>query len=139
MIQAGHCTTCGVSLFRTLTHPETGRTERLWPDPTGWYALIATGPHLVPGIGYCAACKPAVGAPGPEGLVAAHDGQPLAPGLIQAVVAAADRYATPFTPAYGAWLRAWAQDELHYEPAQVDALVARWQTDCDTVTEAVHG
>ena len=66
---AGRCVACQADLWVRVTHPKTGAAILLYPLAGGVYARVATAIGIAPGIGYCRACAPPVGSPGPAGEV----------------------------------------------------------------------
>lgn len=102
---------------------EPGEVFIVWPDPTSVYAMThvpTTGPdtsHTV-GIGYCAACAPEIGAPGPEG----H-------GAIVGYETARARYHAWYEDKYGEWMKAWLRDHIGYDDMQIRETMRQWERD----------
>lgn len=126
MIRAGHCTACGEPTWRIGTAQRAngqiraGSRHLLWPDPASIYVQTWTPTGHTVGIGYCAACSPAVGDLGPPEVgsapVVGHE-------------AAKARYADWYSEQKGVFFRAWLADGLGYDGAARDALMQQWEVD----------
>lgn len=137
---AGTCTTCGAETWKTLRHPKTGQRLLLWPRPSSRYPIFATAEgHSVKGVGYCAACCPAVDAPGPATLTASvwADGHrtatlPIRLGAVESIETAHQRYTYWFTPAHRDFLRIWLRDHVDLDTVRaglIEDTLTEWAID----------
>lgn len=129
-LQAGHCTTCGALIWRTVTHGRTGAVDLTYPMPSSVYARVQVGHAVSPGIGYCAAHEPLIGDRGPD--------LPQGPSTVVAIEAAALRHAHWFSAQWGRHFAAWLRDYCEL-PDDVQATIFEtWERD-RSAAEAVHG
>lgn len=130
MLKAGTCTTCRGPIWRSVPHPISGEPMLLWPDPTSVYATYGMAPDgLVPGIGYCKDCAPAVGDAPPDFLVA----EVPSISTVRYVDTAGARYRDWYTDTRGVFMEAWLREQ-HIDPGPV---LAQWQADRVGMMEAM--
>jgi len=127
-IRVGCCTACGTETWRSAEAQREdkdqgihlGQRFLLWPVPSSVYIQTWTPTGHTVGIGYCAACVPSFGTPGPvevgEARVVGHE-------------AATSRYGEWYTDEKGEFLRAWLVDALGYDEAGRDQIMAVWEQD----------
>lgn len=137
-LHAGHCTRCGTRTWRGVYHPKTLEWIPLFPDPTSVYAVFATSEGLAVGVGYCAACAPAVGDPGPVSLTVSN--RPLGPSEVVRLDPAPFRYVYWYSDQYGDWLVAWTRElavDHRTSEAEFEPVRTQWRDDREAVV--IHG
>lgn len=124
MIEQGRCAACHAYIWRTVTaqkkngDTEPGEVFIVWPIPTSVYVNTWVDGGWTVGIGYCRACVPDFGAPGPDGF-----------GPIVGWETAKDRYGDWYSDAKGEFYRAWMADHIAYDDVQVQAAMKVWEND----------
>jgi hypothetical protein len=133
MLTAGHCAACQRPIWKSVVHPITQDRHLLWPRKDSVYVMLETETGFAPGIGYCAACVPPLGTPGPGSLtrLVRHDSggvlhEPMQAGPVIGYESAKGRYRAWFQAPHGAFLAAWVNEELRVDPA---AIMAEWEAE----------
>lgn len=149
----GVCLACGQDAWRRATHAKTGQVVALWPDPLSTYASAETPTGYAPGLPYCRACRPILGAALPRPIVVMVGGAPrpaqpepepgddgpITLGAIVDVVPAPVRYGAWFEPRFREWLQAWLKDHLELSDTDAAPLLAQWDSDARAVKGLFDG
>jgi hypothetical protein len=134
-VRAGYCAACEVPIWKIVAHPVTGAPILLWPRPDSVYAKLGTATGWAPGVGYCTACCPPVGALTSLATWAPVNGVlvPVSLGAVVGHETAGSRYRAWYSDHHGEFLRNWLRDgngEGHFfNEVEIEAVMAEWEQD----------
>ena len=124
------CLRCGALLWRCgvqqveVNKVPAGAMFTLWPDPNAICASFSTATGYTQPVAFCRDCVPALDEPCPTPLTAG--GLPIEAGGCVSHITTRERYASTLTRAYGAWLSVHLRDQLRYDDAMANEIMAAW-------------